>query len=37
MVKLRNILGVDLFAKKDTTYRKAKDAIFTDAKELEVG
>ena len=35
--KLRNIQDVNLFAKKDMIYRKAKDAIFTDVKEPEVG
>ena len=35
--KLRNMQGANFFAKKDMIYRKAKDAISTDAKELEVG
>ena len=35
--KLRNMQGANLFAKKGMIYRKAKDAISTDAKELEVG
>ena len=35
--KLRDMQDVNLFAKKDMIYRKAKDVIFTDAKELELG
>ena len=35
--KLRDMQDVNLFAKRDMIYRKAKDVIFTDAKELEVG
>ena len=35
--KLRDMQDVNLFAETDMIYRKAKDGISTDAKELEVG